>query len=837
MSIENNNVFLIIKVNNGTINKKDGFFMKKIALILLMLLLTFTFGCTVSKGSVSFKLTGPSKVEVGKVIKLSVSTDEVVVWSTDNMNVANVVDGYVYGISEGKAIIKATLASDDTNVKSILITVTPSTGTSDEVITITGESTIELDKKATLTASSTKTLVWVSSNPLIATVLDGKVTAISKGSVIIRVYEEDNPLNFGSIEIVIVEKRLTLVGPTEVELHQEAVYDVTLDVNVIWSTSNPNIATIDQNGNLVAMEMGTVIVKAENIVNLENMGTYLVTITPPSGAVDDSFDYYKTKILSISQTQYKMELLDVLATNYTTDTTVLRLKNGETSVASFDDLYIGMENIYVEVGKDSNTISKILIDGDAGFNNIRVAIRKSIDDIANTATLYHDTVIFNTTGATVLKTHDNTFTLNLFANQTINILVNNQTITVRVDNVTVLETKKRIMFVQEEGVELRFMSIYRGRIPSYADTMEVSIHNGRLVVVNDINLDKYLTKVVPSEMPTSWHLEALKAQAVAARTYAYMDILNKSNDRYGYTVDDSVKSQVYNNANPVARSTQAVNETKGLIMTSNGKPISAYYYSTSSGLTASGHEVWIEDSVIEPIDYLIGQNLTNINGSPLTFNYQSEASMLSFFKTIRVDTPDLNASLHRWSVKFTYAQLTNTLNTNLKISYAAAPKSVLTKVNNSWVSKDIPSNIGAVQSINVSSRGTSGVVVSVDIITSTGEYRIINQYNIRFSIRPRDAGGSVYRYYAKNTDLDYSGPATNDSILLSGFFAIEPSNDGVTFYGGGNGHGVGMSQYGAYGLATQGKTYQEILLTYYSNINLSDITYSYTPILNYREYF
>src|SRR5690606_25667775 len=139
--------------------------MKKIALILLMLLLTFTFGCTVSKGSVSFKLTGPSKVEVGKVIKLSVSTDDVVVWSTDNMNVANVVDGYVYGISEGKAIIKAALAGDDTNVKSILITVTPSTGTSDEVITITGESTIELDKRATLTASSSKTLVWVSSNP------------------------------------------------------------------------------------------------------------------------------------------------------------------------------------------------------------------------------------------------------------------------------------------------------------------------------------------------------------------------------------------------------------------------------------------------------------------------------------------------------------------------------------------------------------------------------------------------------------------------------------------------------------------------------------------------
>ncbi|MFA5543440.1 MAG: stage II sporulation protein SpoIID, partial [Bacilli bacterium] len=149
----------------------------------------------------------------------------------------------------------------------------------------------------------------------------------------------------------------------------------------------------------------------------------------------------------------------------------------------------------------------------------------------------------------------------------------------------------------------------------------------------------------------------------------------------------------------------------------------------------------------------------------------------------------------------------------------------------------IPDNIGNVQNIFVSNRGSSGVVISLDIVTSTGEYRIINQYNIRFTIRPRDAGSNVYTYFAKNTDTSYLGPSTNASVLNSGFFAIEYAADEVTFYGGGNGHGVGMSQYGAYGLATQGKNYEEILNTYYSNVDFTDITYLYTPIDNYRDYF
>ena len=63
--------------------------------------------------------------------------------------------------------------------------------------------------------------------------------------------------------------------------------------------------------------------------------------------------------------------------------------------------------------------------------------------------------------------------------------------------------------------------------PTYAGKMDVSIRNSKLLLINEVNMEEYLRKVVPSEMPTSWHMEALKSQAVAARTYAYREIYNK----------------------------------------------------------------------------------------------------------------------------------------------------------------------------------------------------------------------------------------------------------------------------------------------------------------------
>jgi SpoIID/LytB domain protein len=255
----------------------------------------------------------------------------------------------------------------------------------------------------------------------------------------------------------------------------------------------------------------------------------------------------------------------------------------------------------------------------------------------------------------------------------------------------------------------------------------------------------------------------------------------------------------------------------------NGELVSAFYYSASSGLTASAHEVWIDDglSYPEPIPYLIGKNLSeDALGNTPQFDSMNEASMLSFFKNSSYSAPDSDTSFFRWNFSFTKSQLALTINKNLKLMYAATPKLILTKtVEGTWASLPIPENIGSVNDIYVSERGQSGVVMSVIVETSSGIYKIVNQYNIRFTIRPKDAGVGT------------------NSILLSGFFAIEHDGDTYTFYGGGNGHGVGMSQYGADRLGDSGYQYQEILSTYYSDVSYVNVAYDYQYISDFRQYF
>ena len=93
-------------------------------------------------------------------------------------------------------------------------------------------------------------------------------------------------------------------------------------------------------------------------------------------------------------------------------------------------------------------------------------------------------------------------------------------------------------------------------------------------------------------MPQSFGLEALKVQAIAARTYAAKDILRNRYAKQGFHIVDSTQSQVYNNLDENDLSTQGVKSTKGLILVHEDKPIDAKYYSTSSGFNSSAHNVW-----------------------------------------------------------------------------------------------------------------------------------------------------------------------------------------------------------------------------------------------------
>ena len=128
--------------------------------------------------------------------------------------------------------------------------------------------------------------------------------------------------------------------------------------------------------------------------------------------------------------------------------------------------------------------------------------------------------------------------------------------------------------------------------PSYRGQMELLRTEDGIVVINEVLLEEYLYSVVPSEMPSSYPQEALKAQAICARTYAYGHMQYAGFPQYGAHVDDSTSYQVYNNILEQESTTTAVKETYGqLLYTESGSLAETYYYSTSCGV-GSDANVW-----------------------------------------------------------------------------------------------------------------------------------------------------------------------------------------------------------------------------------------------------
>ncbi len=531
----------------------------------------------------------------------------------------------------------------------------------------------------------------------------------------------------------------------------------------------------------------------------------------------------KSKLLLINKDNNYIELLDTDKTKLSENVQIKKYINNELRNASIDDLMIGMDNLYIKtVGEE---ITQILIDGDSIFNRIRVAIRKTISNIADSSTLYHDSITIKVNKATTIKTYDGKSSYNINAGSTINFYCKNNSINFYIDNV--LYTSPKRLIINETDTELKVSSISRGvGTPSYSGNLEIAISNNRLILINDVLMEDYLLKVVPSEMPASWNIEALKAQAIAARTYAYKEIYNKKYLSEGYVVDDSESSQVYNNQNMQISTTNAVLLTKGQTMFYNNEPIVAYYYSCSSGLTGNGNEVWITNQVTEDIPYLHGKNFTS-----LEVNTKDEDSVLNFYKTINIsDAPSASSSNFRWLISMTKEQLRETLNVNIPLMVKGNESSYPILKNGEWVIDDFPSDIGAIHKVFVSERGESGVVVSLQIEASNVTFRIYNQYNIRFTIRPKDVTSTVMKYNSTGFNTQYTSQSANPSILTSGYFALECEDDVINFYGGGSGHGIGMCQYSANSLASNGMDCHTILKLFYDNIEFVDTSAIYIPL-------
>lgn len=304
-----------------------------------------------------------------------------------------------------------------------------------------------------------------------------------------------------------------------------------------------------------------------------------------------------------------------------------------------------------------------------------------------------------------------------------------------------------------EGIQISSVQREQGT-PIYRGSLKITKKPEGFLIVNTLPLETYLEAVVPSEMPSSYPAEALKAQAVCARTYAWKQIKEKKLESYGADVDDSVNYQVYNNIGPEESTTQAVKETEGKILSQNGKPIEAYYFSTSAGVTSTD-EIW------------------------------GAESSAPYLKSVDCSF-DSEEPWRTWETE-------------------------ISRENVEQRAQRIEGCEGSLTGLEVTGKSESGAVTRLRVHTEGGDGEVVNEYEIRSFLAP-----DKEIFAGKEKEKKKGG-----SLLPSAYFSLEETEDGFLICGGGYGHGVGMSQTAAGKMAEEGYIWEEILLYFFRDVEIS----------------
>lgn len=343
--------------------------------------------------------------------------------------------------------------------------------------------------------------------------------------------------------------------------------------------------------------------------------------------------------------------------------------------------------------------------------------------------------------------------------------------------------------------------------PRYRGAMEVARGNatvaGKVNLVNIVELEHYVRGVVVNESPASFHVEALKAQATAARGYAVANIGRYQRLGYPFDLVDSPASQVYRGAtSEQPRGNDAADGTRALVASYQGKIITAYYSSSMGGHTEN-----VEWSFNEPNTKFPGDNTTPYlrgvyDGAGAAPTFADEAGVRAFWTAPQPQTFDscerTGNRFARWRMDIPAATIEARLKT--------VPHTVVSG-----------SATGAVTGVAVQQRMDASGRIGVARVTLTGGVVDIKGWrNVRAmfgtTAKPEPAICST-----RITPANF--PLTNPSVLDT-YTKADGSFGGVIAHGGGFGHNIGLSQFGAHGRGLAGQHFIQILKGYYSGVDI-----------------
>lgn len=347
------------------------------------------------------------------------------------------------------------------------------------------------------------------------------------------------------------------------------------------------------------------------------------------------------------------------------------------------------------------------------------------------------------------------------------------------------------------------------QVPRYRGSIEIargtSTTANRVNLVNIIEVEDYVPGVVVNESISSFGIEALKAQAVAARGYAIANIGRYEALGYPFDIVDSSSSQVYRGViSEHVKAVQASTQTLGLVASYEGRIIGALYSSSMGGHTENNE--WIFNS---PSSQLPGTNVTPYlrgiyDGSATPPDFSTEAGVAAFWKFQQPATYDdcvwVNNRFSRWKIVLTAAQI----------------KSRLTSGRYVLISGDLSGDITDVQvNTRMAASARAGVV---QITLTSGVVEVRGWDNLRNVLgRTAVTTPAVCPAGASNIAANFT---LNNPSVLEQTKDINGKLVSLTAYGGGWGHNVGMSQYGANGRAKAGQSFLQILKAYYTGVDI-----------------
>ncbi|MBD5088667.1 MAG: SpoIID/LytB domain-containing protein [Clostridiales bacterium] len=502
--------------------------------------------------------------------------------------------------------------------------------------------------------------------------------------------------------------------------------------------------------------------------------------------------------LSISKTSMTIQvgIQKTLKIKGTKEKVFWSSENQEIATVDADGVVRGMEagttRIFAKVGGNTYTCTVKV-----QKRQIRVLLKTT-----GYGSIFHSTITVTSTKKFTISNGKETKTYNA-----------KQKVTIK-PNSSLFGKGTKLTIAAKDSGKIQITSISRSQgKPSYRGKIEVNVVKGKgMTLINQLQLEQYLYSVVSSEMSSSFSKEALKAQAVTARSFAYSHLESAQYKAYNADLDDSTGFQVYNNLAETASTQTAVKETINQVLKSENEIINTYYYSTSSGQSATPEEVWggsTEEKYYQ-------RKIQNKDGKEK--NLSTESAFKNFWADKNLVTFDSNSEWYRWQTTISKTNLQKQINSKLSAYSSNGSKSVLVKQSNGTYKGVKITNIGSLKKISICERAKSGMAKGILITGSKATVKVLNATYIRYMLAP----------VSSKLEKQNGSIVSKMSILPSSFFYVANEKDSkgnvcFTVYGAGYGHGVGMSQNGANQMAKEGYDYKDIMHHYFQNITLSHI--------------